>query len=388
MASVRACLRNATWQAVLRAAGPLHNYKMVVGGVVLRDWPYALLQQGTYLRVPIMQGHNSGELLACAHDPAMTAADLPAAFAAELPVGNLSLLPLLMQYYAPGWHNSTNTRTGSAARGGRPYCVPLHATEAPAGSPSRGAPPPPPPAPVCCRLYEALVEDKGQVCPEDAVFGRLRDGGATALHGWRIDQVQDCPPVPLARRSPYVSPVESFHTAELGWMFGTVSAWYITPPQHAPRWNCTWSQPEQAFSNTLIRLWSNFAATGSPVPVAEHTPGPDTGPLSAPPTWPPCVTGGDTKAGWGPFFGFRQLHRTTPTPHEVYVRRMKHPQIDRQPRKTERPALCRYTRASPQRMNFRIGDINLWGDARARVARCALWNTLAEAGRASCAKVP
>ena len=103
---------------------------------------------------------------------------------------------------------------------------------------------------------------------------------------------------------------------ELGWLFGTVSAWYLSPPQKAQRWGCSWSEAERRFSDTMIALWARFAATGAPLapgpPAARENARSSSGWLAAPKAWPA------------------------------------------------------YTQAQPQRLNFRIGSTKLWPEARVR----------------------
>ena len=237
---VRNCLRNISWQNVLHSAGALHNYKMTLDGYAIKDWPFVLMQQKKTLNVPVMVGHNSGESLACKANPGMAAGELPSAVQRNIPVANRSaLLPEILDMYVPGWKNDSAYCTALADAGG-----------------SSGVP-------ACCRLYEGLLQDKATNCPEDQVFGLLNAGGIDAVYGWRVNQQETCPPANYSR-SPYTSPVESYHTIELGWLFGTVSAWYISPPHGGGRWDpiCTWGREERQFSNTMIQQWAHFAATG------------------------------------------------------------------------------------------------------------------------------
>ena len=185
----------------------------------------------------------------CLNNPGMTLEEAPASLGRALGHNRIPLPPWLVpeatRIYLP------------ARRDGRPAC-------SPSGNASAGVP-------RCCRVYEDFWQDLNMQCSEDVLFDAARAAAATKgaapppLYAWRFDQVEGCPPAVSGWGGAGHGKLTNacFHTMDLAWMFGTVSAFWswLVPPDGAPQWNCTWGVRERSFSDGVIRLWASLAAS-------------------------------------------------------------------------------------------------------------------------------
>ena len=186
----------------------------------------------------------------CFNNPTLALADMPASFDSAMLDHNHIQPPSWLQAEAIAQY--LPNRTDSASQSPVPPC-------SPAGDAAQNIP-------KCCRVYEDFWQDLNMQCSEDVLFDAVRAGAVAArkeappLFGWRFDQVQDCPPPLWPQGGWGGKPARTnscFHTMELSWMFGTVSGFWswITPPDGALEWNCTWPAAERAFSDTAVALW-------------------------------------------------------------------------------------------------------------------------------------
>ena len=115
-----------------------------------------------------------------------------------------------------------------------------------------------------CRVYEDFWQDLNMQCSEDVFLDAAAAAKPRArLYSWRFTAVERCPPAISGWPGPGRGKVcdSAFHTMDLAWMFGTVSAFWswLVPPDGASHWNCSWSPVERNFSNFLIRTWAQQA---------------------------------------------------------------------------------------------------------------------------------
>ncbi|CAM4780570.1 unnamed protein product [Rotaria magnacalcarata] len=214
-----ACLRNSSIENLVTAYGDRQT-KPIVDGYFFPFYPPTAIEKGKYNQnLTIMLGNNDYEHPLCFQAPDMNSTDA------------LSILiQSIGQRWAPLVADQFQVKNCSSNRNAKNRC---------------------------CNVLRLLLMNKLFDCNVRRIYNNLysKYGPQKNLFWFHFDcNPGICPQLPVEGSGLCT------HTAEIPYVFGTVSTYYSTESL-----NCTWDNQSQIFSNQVISHWVNTATTGKPL---------------------------------------------------------------------------------------------------------------------------
>ncbi|CAF3811330.1 unnamed protein product, partial [Rotaria sp. Silwood1] len=215
-----ACLRNCSIENLITAYG-FHQTKPIIDDYFFPFYPPLAIQNGKYNQnLTIIMGNNDDEYPACFGFPDMNSTD--AVSMLTVPIGE-KWAPIVADYYQ--LHNCSSNRNAINR---------------------------------CCNIVRLLSMDKMFDCNVRRMYNNLylKYGQQKNLFWYHFN----CNPGICPQLSMEEGGAVCVHTAEIAYVFGTVSSY-----SSINLLNCTWDNQSQIFSNQVISHWISTATTGKPL---------------------------------------------------------------------------------------------------------------------------